>query len=88
MPKDKTPKPGPEYSKEREWRAVLEELQGQFRVFGDGLSDLQDKVGQLQTDISTLKEDTSLIKTAIPTLATKKDLGALEKRLTTLESAR
>ena len=61
----KVNKPGPEYSREREWKVILEELQGQFRVFGedlqtvhrklDALEELPQQVRQLQTDMIDVK---------------------------------
>ena len=44
MPKNKAPQPGPEFSKDREFSAILEELRGDFRTFGEGLTGIQEKV--------------------------------------------
>lgn len=87
MAKSKTPSDFP--APEHRLNVILEELQSQFRTFGEGLTDVQEKVSKIEEiiqDIPPMKEDLKLIKSILPTLATKKDLEKLEKRLTTLET--
>lgn len=87
---------GPEYSGDREFKVILEDIQSQFRAFGEGMDTVQCKLDALQVDMSQLKTDVSQLKTqmsfvtdkVLPTVATKDDLFRLEKRLTSLESSR
>ena len=79
----------PEPSPEQRLSVILEELRSQFRTFGEGLTDVQEKASNISERLERVEEDTSIIKSAvstIPTLATKKDLEKLEKRLTALET--
>ena len=81
----KNPGPAPEHR----LNIILEELQSQFRTFGDGLTDVQEKVESILKRLDPIEEDLRLIKSVIsviPTLATKKDLQELEKRLKALET--
>ena len=68
----------PEYSQEREWRVILEDLRSQFRVFGEDMKDVKQRLGSLEDDMVTVKEDIKLIKTAIPNIFSR--LGALEAK--------
>lgn len=88
---------GPEYSREREFKVVLEDLRSEFRVFGEGLEDirirvehievqLKEDVGQLKEDVGQLKEDVSVIKSAFPRFVLQ--VSDHEKRITILERAR
>ena len=68
---------GSDYSREREWGVLLEDLQGQFRVFGEGLQTVQDRLERVEDKVEKLdaiESDVSLIKLMLPTLATKKEL--------------
>ncbi|MBI4357827.1 MAG: hypothetical protein HY584_00885 [Candidatus Omnitrophica bacterium] len=88
------PKPtrhNPEFSREREFKVILEDIQSQFRTFGEGLTDLRERmehVEEIVPRVENIERDVAAIKFVIPTLATKKDLQAFEKRLTALESTR
>ena len=91
MPRES--KEGPEYSREREIKVILEDMQSSIRVFGEGLNDVRenlndvrDRVIHLEEDVSIIKTDVAVIKSIIPTLATKKDLAVLDHRLIVLES--
>jgi|SRR3989338_5247022 len=90
----------PEYSREREFKVILEDLQSQFHVFGEGLTTLIEKVEKIETVLPTLAtkaEVAQLIaplvtKAEIAQLATKTDFYQLfnvlsdhETRITTLE---
>ncbi len=92
---NKTPKPDPEFSGERETRVLLEQIRKEVRTVHEGLEGVNQKLegfDKLKEDISTLKSDVAVIKAVIPTLATKKDVQqiaeALDKRMTSLEHAR
>ncbi len=82
----KPPKKGPDYSREREWGVILEDLQSQFRVFGEGLQLVQDRLDRVEKKLEKLdriESDVSIIKLIIPTLATKKELEEAIKPLAT-----
>ena len=81
----KNPGPAPEHR----LNVILEELQSQFRAFGEGLEDVRAKVCKIDgidEKLTRVEGDVSMIKMVIPTLTTKKDLEKLEKRLITLET--
>ena len=40
----KSDKHGPEFSRDREIKVLLEDLRGEFRVFGEGLQDVRKKL--------------------------------------------
>ena len=85
------PPKGPGYSQEREFKVILEDIQSQFRTFGEGQNDLRERMERIEEivpRIEHIERDVAAIKFVIPTLATKKDLQALEKRFVALESAR
>ena len=94
MPKDKTPKPGSEFSRDREFGAILEEIRSDFRAFGEGLSELQEKVGGLSERMEEVEQKLDHvgleIKAIKSTMATKKDLEKLaeefNKRLIVVET--
>ena len=77
----KTPRKGPDYSREREWGVILEDLQAQFRTFGEGLASVREELGGFRLEVRKrfehLEMDIAFIKV---NYATKKDLEkALEK---------
>lgn len=58
----KVPKKGPEYSREREFKVILEDLQSQFRVFGEGLEivrkgleDVRDRLGRVENRLERVE---------------------------------
>jgi DNA repair ATPase RecN len=67
------PKKGPEYSREREWGVILEDLQSQFRVFGEGLGDVRGRLERVEEKLEKL----DLIENR---------LGAVEYRLKNVET--
>ena len=80
---------GPEHSRDREFTVILEDIRSQFRVFGEGLTDVQEKVADISERLERVEQDVTIIKsviTIIPTLATKKDIEKLTERITTIES--
>ena len=78
----KAGKDRPEYSREREFKVLMEEIQSQFRTFGEGLETAQGKldaleglpqaVEQLQRDVIYLQKDMMQVQ---------KDLGQVQKDL-------
>ena len=98
----KAPKPGPEYSREREWAVVLEQLRSDFHVFGEGLQSLNEKVDRIEVKVDRLETKVDRlemrvtrleirvagIESILPTLATKKDIERLEHRLVAIETSR
>ena len=95
-------KQNPEFSREREFKVILEDLQSQFRVFGEGLNDvrnrverIEDKVDRLDQKVdildgrvSNLENEMSFVRRVLPTVATKDDLLRFEKRLIAVEKTR
>ncbi|MBI2095341.1 MAG: hypothetical protein HYT89_04155 [Candidatus Omnitrophica bacterium] len=79
--------------------AILEEIRSNFRTFGEGLSDVQektsdisDRLGHVEQKLDQGQLEIKAIRSVLPTLATNKDLEKFSeefnRRLTTLESAR
>ena len=82
------PYKGPEFSREREIKVLLEDLRIQFRTFGEGLDDVRNSVGRVEervdklsgkvdnmaVDVEILKQDMAFVKRALQTVATKDDL--------------
>src|SRR3989338_6009980 len=54
MPKNPLPPKGPEYSRDREFTAILEEIPSDFRAFGEGLADVQEKVSHIPSVIDRI----------------------------------
>ena len=79
----KSRKYGPDYSREREFKVILEDFGKQFRTFGEGLEDVRERLGYLETDVSQIKKDVGVIKSAFPPFATQ--VSDHEKRLKILE---
>ena len=76
------PQRGPEYSRKREWGVILEDLQSQFRVFGEGMVGLHERLGGFELEVykrfERLENEIASIKI---NYATKEDL----KRFVTKE---
>ena len=73
----KPTKDNPEFSREREFKVILEDIQSQFRTFGEGLDRLDQRVERLEEivpRVEHIERDVAAIKFVIPTLATKKEL--------------
>ena len=79
------PPMGPEHSRDREFTVILEEIRSEFRVFGEGLTEVQKQIGSMSNRLEQLEESVSLMKSILPaiasdirniqsTYATKKDL--------------
>ena len=88
MPK---PPKGPAYSREREFKVILEDIQSQFRTFGEGMEDMNQRLERLERIVPRVEQievDVSAIKIMLRTVATKDDLLGLERRLTALEQTR
>ena len=71
----------PEYSREREFKVILEDLHGQFKVFGEGQEDMrrglnriEDRVQNVEDKVAHLEVEMSFVRRVLPTLATKDDL--------------
>ena len=129
---------GNEFSQEREFKVILEDIYTQFRVFGEGMQDVQKKLGKIdgrldrieirldhveirltavetrltgvetrldrveirltgvenrltgvETRLGCVEKDVAfIIKMALPTVATKDDIKAHDRRITLLERAR
>jgi hypothetical protein len=80
----------PSFNREREFSVILEGLRSDFRVYGEGLSDLREKVVKLSDKVDGIfemtgknTEDISFIKTDIR--AIRNDLKIFNKRITLLE---
>ena len=85
-------KQGPEFSHDREFKVVLEDLRGQFRVFGEGLQDVRKRLGHVEGGISEMKEDIQEVKREIYTMKSStnrffEQLSDHETRIHRLEKA-
>ena len=58
----------PDYSREREFKVILEDLRSQFRTFGEGMDAMRSDVSTLKSDVSTLKSDVSILKSDVSIL--------------------
>ena len=85
-------KDNPEFSREREFKVILEDLHKEFHVFGESLEDVRERLGRVEIRLERVESDVSVIKLVVPTLATKRDLESLSNflsnRLQALEAAR
>ena len=73
----------PNLNREREFTVVLEALHSDFRVFGEGLSALREKVAGIFEMTGKNTEDIAFIKTDIRII--RNDLKVFEKRMSLLE---
>jgi len=83
-------KPG--YS-EREVKVILEDIDSQFRVFGEGmeqvncrLDKIDGRLDQIDGRLTRVETDVSMIKIVLKSVATKDDLLVIDRRLTALEA--
>ena len=79
----------PKHSREREFTVVLEDIQSQFRVFGEGLGDVRNRLERVEDQLiklDSIERDVSLIKLAFPSFATQ--VAGHEARITTLEHSK
>ena len=75
--------PGPEFSQDREIKVILEDIQSQFRVFGEGMEDVRSRLGKIETNVAEVKIDIHMIKSSMDRFFSQ--LSDHETRLTTLE---
>src|SRR3989338_7903935 len=66
------------HSWDREFTVVLEDLRSQFRVFGEGLIGLTEKVEKID-------ERLERVEMILPTLATKAELALLDDKVSHLD---
>ena len=64
-------KKGPEYSNDREFTVILEDLRNQFRVFGEKLGTIDLRLTRVEEDLTIVKTDVSVIKLAFSPLITQ-----------------
>lgn len=65
MPKSK--QGGPEYSREREFKVILEQIETQFRTFGEGMDGVRHRLTQIEDHASRIpfiEADVATIKSA------------------------
>ena len=84
-----------EFSRDREFTVILEDLRSQFRVFGEGmevmrtdLTDVRNRVGRIEVKVDHLEIEMVFVRKVLSTVATKDDLKQFEKRVTILEASR
>ncbi len=70
---------------------LFEKLISEFRIFGESLSDVRDRVGRMEPDLHQVKEDVTLLKSVARShseeLRTiKSDVGTLKSDVSTLKS--
>lgn len=78
--------------KDREFTVILEDLKSQFRVFGEGLEGLDNKVddiiemtGKNTENIEIMKSDIAFIKTELRKFVRVEEFETLERRVALLE---
>lgn len=91
---------GPEYSRERKFKVILEEIQKQFRVFGEGLQGIHDRLDRVEARLGAVEERLDRIEMRLDRVETRLDrlehkvdtfivqVSGHEKRLKTLEHTR
>ena len=77
---------GPEYSREREFKVILEDLHSRFKVFGEGQEDLGRRVGRVEQKLDGIESDVSQIKSFLRPLIA--EVSDHTRRLTVLEKNR
>ena len=72
----KSPSRGPEYSREREFKVILEHIESQFKTFGEGLQGviirldkIEIRLDRIENDVDHIKIDLGIIKSAFPRFA-------------------
>lgn len=87
---NRPPKRGPEFSREREWGVILEDLQSQFRTFGEGLQDVrnrlegvEERLGRVEIKVNVIESKVNVMESAFPRFFVQ--LSDHETRLTNLE---
>ena len=63
---------------------ILEDLRSQFRVFGEGLQMLNEKVDRVDKKVDTLETKVDSLETKVDTLETKVD--SLDKKVDALDN--
>ena len=92
----KTPKKDSEHSREREFTVVLEDIQSQFRVFGEGLGDVSNRLERVEDQLvklDTIERDVSFTKIDIRSIKTSfqpfvAQVSDHETRITAIEHSR
>ncbi len=64
---------GDDFSREREFKVILEDIYSQFRVFGEGMGDLRNKFENLETRFDKLETRFDKLETRFDGLETKVD---------------
>lgn len=80
----KVENPGDEYSREREFKVLVESLQSQFKVFGEGMNDLRNKFGNFENKFEDLKTEVGYLK--LETLGLKHKIEGIENKVGGLEN--
>ncbi|OGX10956.1 MAG: hypothetical protein A2351_04245 [Omnitrophica bacterium RIFOXYB12_FULL_50_7] len=82
----KIPRKDSEHSREKEFTVVLEDIQSQFRVFGEGLGDVQNRLERIENRFGKVENDVAVIKSAIPIFSVQ--VSGHETRIIALEHSR
>ena len=78
MPRsNKSNKFGPEFSREREFKVILEDLQSQFRTFGEGLQIVREGLEDVREGLEDVREGLDDVRSR---------LGRLESDVTWIKS--
>ncbi len=79
----KSDKQGAEFSRDREFKVILEDLQSQFRLFGEGFQNFSERLERVEIDVAEIKLDVTRIKSAFSRFFSQ--LSGHETRITILE---
>ena len=80
----------PEYSGDRKFTVILEDLRSQFEVFGEGLQDVREHVGRVEKTVEEMKAvmvTKDELRFVVSQLATKDELRQLSSQMATNQTA-
>ncbi len=74
----------PEYSREREWRVILD-IQSQLRIFGESMQYMRDEFHDVRDRLDRLEDNVCEIKDKVNRL--EEDVSEVKIKVTTIDSA-
>ena len=88
----KPPQKG-DYSREREFKVILEDIQSQFRVFGEGLGEVRERVIRMEERMEHLEEKVEQVAIDVSGMKSflrpfSEEVSDHSRRLTILEKSR
>ena len=79
----KPPRQSPEYSREREFKVILEDLHGQFKVFGEGQKDLCQRVERIEQKLDGVEQKVDTIEMKVNVIEMK--VNVIEIKVNAIE---